>query len=327
MPDESDLQGVISHLESIARRLELIDRIDFYEIQAYEDAASALQESPPGVLEDPEQVHGIGESISATIEDYLTRGTSEKWEWVSQETPDVDELIRVEGIGPKMAIKIHEEYGISTLDELEEAAHSEKLQKLDGIGEITESNILEEIDEVRSGAQDRMDYEYVESYYNTIQRKLVNLGVDRFEPAGSFRRGEDDVGDLDIIVQGDDANVIFEALEQLSEKTISRGKTKMTFRIDDVQVDVRVVPRDEYGACLQYFTGDLNHNISLRKYAISQGYTINEYGIYEIDGYEDGSPKAGKKVGGESEEDIYNVLGLPVPSPENRTQSWVQEQT
>ena len=326
--DQDDLEKVTDLLDEIAFYLQL-DGANHWKYGAYSGASDTLESKDPEILEDPESVDGIGESIGDEIQTILDTGESPKLKGLKDDHADLSEIMRVEGIGPKTAMKFYEELGIETLDELEEAAKNEQLQTLNRVGSKTEENVFHEIEQVRLGADKRIDYDQVESYWEGLEARLLALAdkdgndIGRIRPAGSFRREEDTVGDLDVIVEARRPHIIFNNLEDwdLCDDVLGSGSTKMSFRVDSLQIDVRVVPTNEYGACIQYFTGSKDHNVALRSYARSQGYTINEYGIFELT--EEG--EKGDKVGGAREEEIYQVLGLPMPDPTERTEEWVEE--
>lgn len=326
-PEITDPEKVADALREIAFYLKIQDPDEHhFRIQSYENAAEAVERvSDPEVLETPEKIDGIGSSISAKIDQYRYQGKIDKLDELRDEVADLREILKVEGVGPKTAKKCYEQLGITTLDELEAAAQNNELQELHRIGAKTEANILEGIESSRAGVQERKPREEVKSYWEGLDARLSvlqdNGTINRYEPAGSFRRREETVGDLDVIVSGDDPSAVFENLENwnLVDKVVMRGDTKMTFVVDDLQVDVRVVPDEEYGACLQYFTGSKAHNTKLRELALSEGYTMNEYGIFEVVGRDDnGDPIKGDRVGGEDEKEMYEIVGVPYQAPMDR---------
>ena len=342
---KKDRQVVVEVLYEIASYLEIDDDISVWEVRSYRGAAGKLENANPEVLENPEELDGIGSSISGTIENVLEDGYSPKLEDLQERLVDLSELTKVEGLGVKTAKKFYDEFGVEDLDDLKEAAEDGKLREVEGIGSKTEENILEEIKEVYAGAHERKDWSVAEKYHMMVQNKIEGFrikqqnlrenglsnspNIGRVKPAGSFRRREDTVGDLDILVECQNGNKLFAYLSQWGEvdKILGAGNTKMSFRIDNMQIDIRVVPSDEFGACLQYFTGNTQHNVALRKYARKEGYTINEYGIFEIEAVEDNDVIKGKKVGGKNESEIYKTLGLRTPNPQDRTEEWVNNRT
>lgn len=335
--NHEDLTGVVDHLEEISFYMKMNDESK-WSIQAYSGAAESLQEADPSVLEDPEQIDGIGDSVAEVISQFLQDGESDKLDYLSEKFPDIRELTIVEGIGVKTAKRIYDTLGIETLDKLQEAGERGLLTDVPRVGPKTQENILEEIEEVHAGAQDRKPIEKVDSYYEGISARLKRLQdesfaklkdaepIGRFEPAGSYRRRSETVGDLDVIVESEHPEYVFDHFESwnLCDKVLMRGDTKMTYRIDALQVDIRVVPSESYGACLQYFTGDVDHNTALRTVAKEHGVTLNEYGAFTFH-YEDDEIVKDEKIAGETEEGMYGCLGLEMPDPTERTEEWVKE--
>lgn len=328
-----DKEALATTLENIALGLRAEDAGRF-RVQSYEDAAEIVRSENTEQLEEaPQEIDGVGDSLGEKIEEFSETGTIEYWEEL-QDRHDLEfvELTDVEGLGFKTAQKIYDELGVETLDGLQEACENEAVQEISGLGAKSEENFLEGIQEVHAGAQERKPIDDVDSYWEGLSSRLRVLQrkdvVDRFEPAGSYRRREETVGDLDVIVESTQPEEVFDNLErwQVSDRILGRGDTKMSFRVDALQIDIRVVREEEYGACLQYFTGTYQHNVALRQHALDLGYTLNEYGIFEVEGRdENGDVIKGDKVGGATEEEIYEKLGLPVPDPEERTEEWVEE--
>jgi DNA polymerase (family 10) len=341
--DHEDLNGVVQHLSDIAFFLRMDPDASHWQSNAYQDASEALENKSPEVLEDPRSVDGIGDSVGQVIDEFLEDGESQKLNYMTDKFPDVRELTRVEGLGVKTARRIYDNLEITTLDELEEACEKGLLaDHVPRVGSTTEENFLEEIEEVRIGAQDRKPLEEVRSYWEGLETRLGRLqdekfadlkGIDpigRVTPAGSFRREKETVGDLDVLIEADpeDAEAIFKFIEgwRVCDKVLRMGTEKMSFRVDALQIDLLIVPTEMYGASLQYFTGDYRHNTALRDYAKNQGFTISEHGMFEYLGEdEDGSLIKGERVAGETEEEIYKKLGLPCPDPTERTEEWVKE--
>jgi len=314
--NESQLSDVVDHLDEIARLMAFDDETSHWQQSSYSDASEVLDGKSPDVLEDPEQVDGIGSSIGGTIEQFLEEGDSDRLQSLRERNTDLVELTRVEGIGPKTARRIHDALGVENLEDLEEAAESDELTEVERIGSTTQENILEEIGEVRAGAQERKDYDDVVSYWEGLRARLDVMSrrdtIGRFEPAGSFRRKKDTVGDLDVIVESDDPEGVFGNLERWRpvDKVLERGETKMSFRVDALQIDIRVVPPEEYGACLLYFSGNTEHNIAMRERAIKKGLKLSEYGLFDADDE--------TRVECSTEREIYNALGYEYLDPEDR---------
>ncbi len=234
------------------------------------------------------------------------------------------ELTRIEGVGPKTVGGLYEELGIQTLDDLEEAASEGKIQEIKGYGPKTEQNILDGIEFARTVrgrellGDARPVGDEVLDYFDEIP------SVGRHELAGSLRRWRETIGDIDILAESEESEkeAVIEAFTDWERATevIESGTDKAAIRVGDMRVDLRVVVPEEFGSALQYFTGSKNHNITLRNYAIEQGYKVNEYGVFDIRDVDDpdAGQRVGEKVAGETEASMYEALGLPLIAPEMR---------
>lgn len=314
-----DLKNVVDIIQEVSFYLDLDPDISHWEVRAYRNAADSLESSAPEMLENPKELDGIGSGIAGSIKEFLEYGSLQKLEDLKDKHADLSDIMKVEGIGPKTAMRIYETLDITTLDELEEAGKNDKLTQVKRVGSKTQANILDEIQEVHAGAQDRKPWSHVESYWEGLSARIGVMQdrgfVGRYEPAGSFRRKKETVGDLDVIIESSNVNKVFDNFENwyVADKILMRGDTKMAFRVDNVQIDVRVIEPESYGACLLYFTGNTEHNVKMRQRALDLDMTLNEYGLYE---YKNG--EKGKKLAGENEEDIYDILGFEFLAPENR---------
>ncbi|WP_276254342.1 DNA polymerase/3'-5' exonuclease PolX [Halomontanus rarus] len=302
-----------------------------YKPRAYRRAADAIKAHPApladlvesGDEEALDDVEGVGDAISSKIVEYVETGEIEELEELREELPvDIVALTRVEGVGPKTVGTLYRELDVRTLDDLEAAAEAGEIREVKGFGAKTEENILENVEfartigerqllgEARPLADDVLDYlESLES-------------VERCEVAGSIRRWRETIGDVDVLVASDSSEDVVEAFVEWSsvDDEIESGPEKASVRVGDVRVDLRVVIPEEFGAALQYFTGSKDHNVRLRNYAIDRGMKLNEYGAFDVSGVDD--PDAGQRVGdrvaGETEEGMYEALGLPWMPPELR---------
>jgi DNA polymerase (family X) len=220
-------------------------------------------------------------------------------------------ITRLEGIGPKKAGVLFRELQITGLDELKQAAQQGLIQKLKGFGKKTEDSILANIDRVAEAGRRTMLAD-AEPLVEAVVETLSGLAsVRQISPAGSFRRRKESVGDLDLLVTSDDHAVAMDALRghELVEQELTRGDTKQRVRLHGgLEMDLRVVPEESYGAALQYFTGSKEHNIVMRRRAQERGLKLNEYGVFRGD----------ESIAGASEEEVYRALDLPWIPPELR---------
>jgi DNA polymerase (family 10) len=291
---------------------------DVFKRNAYRRAAQRVEGLDGDINEyrrrrELESIPGVGRAIARKIEEMVDTGRSAKLEELRREFPQgVVELMRVPEIGPKAALRLFRELGVKDLEGLKEAAERHRVRELKGFGERKEENILKGIALVQDRG-DRMLLGDVLPVAESMVRYLQQRCCQQASVAGSLRRRKDTVGDIDLLVGSDEPRRAMDefAAQPSVESVVSRGATRSTVRLaDGTQVDLRVVPRSNYGAALQYFTGSKEHNVEMRRIALQKGYKLNEYGLFRKD---DGSPAAG-----EDEDAIYRALGLdPVP-PELR---------
>lgn len=302
-------------LEQIAEYQYATDDTPF-RAQSYEKAAEIVSsESTEEIRDDPQQFSGIGESLGDKISEYWETGKIEYLDQIHDEIGfDLDVLTQVEGLGYTNAIRLNEELGIESLEDLETACRRGKVEKISGFGQKTQENYLEEIGEVRRGTQERKTWGVASSYWEGISSRLQYCeAADRWEPAGSYRRHEDTVGDLDVIVESEDPRSVFDNLSSWGpcDKILSRGDTKMSFRSGPMQVDVLCVPGEKFGSSLLYFTGDKGWNIWMRKVALNQGLSLSEHGIKDNE--------TGEIIEEcSTEQEAFDYLDIPFVEPENR---------
>ncbi|MEK7635920.1 MAG: DNA polymerase/3'-5' exonuclease PolX [Patescibacteria group bacterium] len=311
-------QEIAKIFYQIARYLEM-DGVAF-KPYAYEKAALILETIKDDVVEiyakggikALEEIPGIGKSIAEKIEEYLKKGKIKYYEELKKQMPlNIDELIRVEGLGPRKIKILYEKLGIKNLKDLEKAAKAHKIAPLFGFGEKTEQNILEGI-EFAKREKGRFLLGDILPEVEIIYEKLKNLeSVEKISLAGSLRRMKETIGDVDFLVISNNPRLVMDFFISLPGivKVWGKGATKSSVRMKNgYDVDIRVVPSKSYGSALQYFTGSKEHNIILRKIAIDKGYKLSEYGLF----------KSSKMIAGENEEDIYEKLGLQWVPPEIR---------
>ena len=257
-------------------------------------------------------IPGVGESIAHKIEEYLTTGRIEYYEEFKKKMPiALDEIVAVEGVGPKKAKVLYEKLGVKTLGELEAAAQAHKIAPLFGFGEKTEQNILQAI-EFLKGSKGRFLLGEILPIANEVLKQLQRLPeVERANTAGSVRRMKETIGDVDFLVISTNPARVMDFFVSLPGvvKVWGQGATKSSVRLKEgFDMDIRVIPPESYGAALQYFTGSKDHNIALRKIAIDRGYKLSEYGLF----------KGAQMIAAQTEEEVYGKLGMPWIPPELR---------
>jgi DNA polymerase (family 10) len=320
-----DNKSIAGILYETADLLE-VDGQDSFRIRSYRNAAEAIEGFPQQItdlIEDPKQVlaiPGIGKGMLSNLKEMLHEGKlSLHAEMLKKYRPSMLELLRVQGLGPKTVALIWSAYQVCDLEGVEKLAREGKIRELPRMGEKHEQKILKAIEDYRRIAG-RFLLSVAEVQAEKILEHLRDYpGVEKATPAGSLRRGRETVGDLDILVTGpaccDDAerekliaHII--KLPGLME-IIARGENKVSFRLRGrMQVDVRLLPPESFGAAMQYFTGSKGHNVALRQRALKMGYTLNEYSLAKLDDQQ--------VVAGKSEEEIYAALKLDYIPPEMR---------
>ncbi|MBI4983327.1 DNA polymerase/3'-5' exonuclease PolX, partial [Candidatus Woesearchaeota archaeon] len=314
---------VMKNLEIARIMYHIADMLELQEVQfkpqAYRNAARSIEnlsEDVKIVYERGElnKIPGIGEHIAQKIAEVIETGRLEYYEQLKKEVGfDIEQLLRIPTLGPKRIKVLHQELKINDLGDLEKAVKMGKLRGIRGFGEETEKHILEGIKLIRSKPL-RYTYAQAQLIVEEIIRYFKKFNfVKKIEVAGSYRRGKETVGDLDFLVVSPQPQKVMESFIKLPDvkEVLARGATKSSIRLrSGMQIDVRVVQEKEFGSALLYFTGNKEHNIEVRKIALSKGYTLSEYGLFRL------KPK--KWVAGRSEEEIYPKLGLRYMEPELR---------
>ena len=257
-------------------------------------------------------IQGIGKGLAQVITSYLETGEVELLTKLRTRVPiKIMELDAIPGVGPKTIKLVYEELGITDLEGIERAALEGKLSGLPGLGKKTEVQILSGIGIVKSGI-DRTRLDDALSIAESIENELRKLpGVHQLVVAGSARRRRETVGDIDILVDASDSKLVMETFVGLSDVSsiTAHGETKSSVRLTGgLQIDLRVLPADSFGAGLQYFTGRVDHNVCLRSIAQKKELRLNEYGLFKDE----------EKIAGAEEEGIYKALGLDMIIPELR---------
>jgi DNA polymerase (family X) len=320
-----DNKAIAGILYETADLLE-IDAADSFRIRSYRNAAEAIEAQPQQIadlISEPKKVlaiQGIGKGMLLNLQEIFKDGRlSVHADLLKKYRPTMLDLLKIQGLGPKTIALIWSAYQVSDLEGVEKLAREGKIRELPRMGEKQEAKLLKAIEDYRRIAG-RFLLDVAERQVERIVEHLQGFpGVEKVTPAGSLRRGRETVGDLDILVTGkaccDDAE-----REKLIDHVIklpglmdiiARGENKVSFRVrGGMQVDVRFLAPESFGAALQYFTGSKAHNVALRQRALKMGYTLSEYSLARLDNE--------KVVAGKSEEDIYAKLKLDYIPPELR---------
>ncbi len=293
-----------------------------FAIRSYRNGATAVEGNPErieDILRDPARkitdLPGIGKGLAQAIGEIVTTGSCERRDQLLEKFPPTAlEFLKIQGLGPKSIALIFEHYRISTIDELERLCQEQKLRELPRMGAKLEEKVLRSIAQYRQHSG-----RYLLSYAAAMAAELGDLlsstpGVDSVTPAGSLRRGRETVGDLDLLVTGPAPTAAldrFVAYSRVSE-VLGHGENKASAKVghEGLQVDVRALAPESYGAAMQYFTGSKDHNVAIRQRAVKLGLKLSEYGLFRV--------ADEVKIAGETEEGIYQALGLPWIPPELR---------
>ncbi|MDE3018137.1 MAG: DNA polymerase/3'-5' exonuclease PolX [Nitrospirota bacterium] len=308
---------IAAKLDEIADLLEIEDANPF-RIRAYRNAARTLRDLSREVTsllaqgEDLTELPGIGKDLAGKIEDIVKTGTTPMLDEHRRAVPPtLVELLKIPGLGPKRVKTLSRTLGIRTLKDLHHAARAGRISALTGFGEKLERQILHEL-EARAGAEGRFKLATAAQYAEALVAYLkASPGVGQVVAAGSYRRARETIGDLDILATARADSPVMDRFVSYDEveAVLAHGGTKATVRLAcKLQVDLRVVGEESYGAALQYFTGSKAHNIVLRQLAQQRGLKVNEYGVF----------KEERRVAGQTEESVYAAVGLPWIPPELR---------
>ena len=313
----------------IADAFDLIgDILDFqgansFRVRAYRNASRTIRDYPEPLAamvetgkEKLTAIEGIGDDLATKIMTLVQTGVLPQLEELKKQVPDsVLALLRIPGVGPKKAAALHKQLHILTLEQLKAACEAGQVRGLKGFGEKTEQVILQGIS-IAAQANQRLYWSEADQIVQELREHLHGCkSIEQLEFGGSYRRGKETVGDLDILIVAADPTEAMDRLASFPEMTQvqSRGDTKMSVRIaNGFQVDLRVVPAESFGAALQYFTGSKEHNVILRGRAKDQGLKINEWGVFRVKGDKE------TRIGGATENEVYDTLKLPVFPPEIR---------
>jgi DNA polymerase (family 10) len=320
-----DNKAIANILYETADLLE-IDGQDSFRIRSYRNAAQAIENHSQQIKDlmgDPKQVlaiSGIGKGMLNNLKELFDTGKlAVQAELLDKYHPSMLQLLKIQGLGPKTIVLIWSSYKISDVDGVEKLAREGKIRELPRMGEKHEAKLLKAIEDYRRiGGRFLIDSAEIEA------EKIIAYvekfpGIEKITPAGSLRRGRETVGDLDILVtgkactteEGRQEAIAYVAKYPPLMDVIASGDNKISFHLrGGMQVDVRLLPPESFGAAMQYFTGSKAHNVALRQRALKMKYTLNEYSLAELDG--------GKPVAGKTEEEIYAKLKLDYIPPEMR---------
>ncbi|HXZ96211.1 MAG TPA: DNA polymerase/3'-5' exonuclease PolX [Burkholderiales bacterium] len=303
--------------EEIADLLEIRGDNPF-RIRAYRNAARSIGEFGRDFKtlidsgSEPPKLPGIGPDLTAKIHEIVTSGHCAALDKLRKELPPaITKLLRVPGLGPKRVQTLNRELGVETVAQLKQAARAGRIRDIAGFGMKTEQRILEALEAHAEQAQ-RFKLSVATQYAEALVDYLKRVrGVKQVVVAGSYRRMKETVGDLDILVTAQVAGTVMERFVVYDEvrKVLEQGETRCSVILKSgLQVDLRLVPEESYGAALYYFTGSKAHNIAVRRLAQSQGLKINEYGVF----------KGERRVAGDTEESVFAAVGLHFIAPELR---------
>jgi DNA polymerase (family X) len=320
-----DNKAIANLLYETADLLE-IDGQDSFRIRSYRNAAQAIENLPERVADliaEPKKllaIPGIGKGMLNNLQELFRDGRlGVHAELLEKYHPSMLQLLKIQGLGPKTIALIWSAYQVSDVDGVEKLARAGKIRELPRMGEKHELKLIKAIEDYRRiGGRFLIDHAEIEA--EKLAKYLSSIaGIDKITPAGSLRRGKETVGDLDILVTGaccvDDtqraAAIAHIAKYPPLMDVIASGENKISFRLrSGMQVDVRLLSPESFGAAMQYFTGSKAHNVALRQRALKMGYTLSEYSLADLD--------TEKPVAGKTEEEIYAKLKLDYIPPEMR---------
>lgn len=305
---------IASKFDHLADLLEIKDANEF-RVRAYRNAANTIRDQSRSIAsmveegDDLSELPDIGDDLAGKITTIVRTG---KFPLLEEVAKDMDEAIvdatRIPGIGPKRAKALFDKLDLSSLDDLEDAAEEGEIADVSGFGEKTQARIKKELKQGDITEQ-RFHLDTAEDFAEPLIAYIREIdGVEKAEIAGSYRRRKETVGDLDILVAGQDGGAIIDAFVAYDEvdEVESKGKTRSTVTLrSGINVDLRVIPRESWGAAMHYFTGSKEHNVAGRRRAQDRGLKLNEYGLYEEK----------NRVGGATEDEVYDAIGLPWIDP------------
>jgi DNA polymerase (family 10) len=325
LPTRLDNRSVAAIFYEVADLME-INNDDSFRIRSYRRAAEAIESLPQPIstlVADPKkllEIPGIGKAMCGHLQELFREGKLRLHsELLEKYRPSMLELLKIQGLGPKTIALLWSAYQVCDVAGVEKLAREGKIRTLPRMGEKAEQKILKSIEQYRQ-ISGRF---YLDDADRIAEKLLAHIsgmpGVEKVTPAGSLRRGRETVGDLDVLVTGT-LHTNIEQREAVIEKITNfpgvlevslRGENKVSLKLrTGMQIDVRLLPPDSFGAALQYFTGSKQHNVVLRQRALKMGYTLSEYSLARLENNE--------RAAGATEEEIYRMLGLAYIEPELR---------
>jgi DNA polymerase (family X) len=311
---------IASAFEEMADLLELSGE-NAFRIRAYRNGAKAIRDLSESVAEliqagtDLTTIDGIGSTLAEKSVVLVSTGNLPQLEKLRKDVPPtLRDIMLVPGVGAKKAMKMFQELQVIDLASLRAACEAGLVASLKGFGVKTQQSILQNMQIAEKAAQ-RLMIDQADHLVGRLQKYLMQCAaLQRLDFAGSYRRGKETVGDLDILVISDDSEAVMNHFAKFPsiQETLARGDTKMSVRVTDAfQVDLRVVAEKSWGAALQYFTGSKEHNVRLRGLAKAKGMKINEYGVFD-------AKDESRVLAGADEQAIYALVGMPWVPPEMR---------
>jgi DNA polymerase (family X) len=306
--------------EEMADLLELSGE-NAFRIRAYRNGSKAIRDHSDAIASliasgvDLTSIDGIGSTLADKAKVLISTGRLPQLEKLREEVPPtLRDIMQVPGMGAKKAMKLFQELGVMNLATLRAACESGQVAGLKGFGAKTQQSILQNM-AIAEKAALRLNIDQADHLVDRLRNHMLQCAlVQQLDFAGSYRRGKETVGDLDMLIISDNASAVMDQFASFGniQEVLQRGETKMSVRVaDSFQVDLRVVAKESWGAALQYFTGSKEHNVRIRGLAKSKGMKINEYGVFDV---QDES----KVLAGDNEQDIYALVGMPWVPPEQR---------
>jgi len=305
--------------DNIADMLEIKGEI-VHRVLSYRRAAEAIRETPQDLQTlaaegQLQTIPGIGKTLAEKIEELLERGTVDLYERLKAEIPlGVLDILHISGVGPKRAKRLWQELGITSIEQLEEAAKAGKLRAMSGMGAKSEQRILEGIEALRRQQTGRTPLGIAYPLAQEILEYLLELDEAKFgSVAGSIRRARPTIGDIDLLIASDDPDPIMERFVTMSNvaQVLDHGPSKSSVQLHNgMQVDLRVLPEARWGTALHHFTGSQAHNIHIRELFLKRGLSLNEFSLTRVE--------SGEEILCATEEEVFSHLGMPYIPPEIR---------